>query len=326
MKFDETRETYGKIATLYYMGEQSQGEIADMFGISRFKVARVLKRCRELNIIEFRINNKPHYYKNLESQIEELLSVNSCIIVSPGSTMLESKAAVGKAAAKYLEDSLKDGMMVGFDWGSTLQTMVREYAPARKHKGCLFVQISGSVASESIPDNSYMDGHDIVKSLAAKAGADWSLFPTPYIVQEKVLRDLLLEEKSIKNHISKFDKLDMAFFGIGSRRSEYFMPFYKKYLTADECDQLINKSGVGELFSNSLDINGNVVQSPLTDRVLTIDLETLKVVPDTVVLAAGQEKTESLIAGARGGYFKTMIINEIVALAIFEYFENKKQL
>lgn len=324
MKFDETRETYGKIATLYYMGEQSQGEIAAMFGISRFKVARVLKRCRELNIIEFRINNKPHYYKNLEAQIEELLSVNRCIVVSPGSTMLESKAAVGKAAAKYLEDSLKDGMMVGFDWGSTLQTMVHEFTPARKYKGCLFVQISGSVASQSVQDNSYMDGHDIVKILAAKAGADWSLFPTPYIVQEKMLRDMLLKEKSIKNHISKFDKLDMAFFGVGSRRSEYFLPFYRNYLTTDECAQLINENSVGELFSNSLDINGNVQQSLITDRVLTIDMETLKSIPDTVVLASGQEKTQSLIAGARGAYYKTMIITEIVALSIIEYFENKE--
>jgi DNA-binding transcriptional regulator LsrR (DeoR family) len=323
MKFDETRETYGKIATLYYMGDQSQGEIAERFNISRFKVARVLKRCRELNIIEFRINNKPHYYKNLESQIEKLLSVHRCIIVSPGSTAIESKAAVGKAAAKYLEDSLKDGMMVGFDWGSTLQTMVQEYTPVRKYKGCLFVQISGSVASQSMPDNSYIDGHDIVKNLAAKAGADWSLFPTPYIVQEKMLHDMLLKEKSIKNHISKFDKLDIAFFGIGSRRSEYFIPFYKNYLPAEECDQVINESGVGELFSNSLDINGNVQSSLLTDRVLTIDLKTLKCIPDTIVLAAGQEKTQSLIAGARGKYFKTMIITEIVALSIIDFFEKK---
>jgi len=323
MKFDETRETYGKIATLYYMGEKSQGEIADMFNISRFKVARVLKRCRELNIVEFRINNKPHYFKNLESQIEDLLSVNRCIIVSPGSTLQESKAAVGKAAAKYLEDSLQEGMMVGFDWGSTLQTMVQEFDPSRKYKECLFVQISGSVTSHSISDNSYMDGHDIVKNLAVKAGAEWSLYPTPYIVQEKVLRDMLLEEKSIKSHISLFDKLDMAFFGIGSRQSDYFMPFYKNYLSNEECFQLINGNGVGELFSNSLDIHGKVQKSPLTDRVLTIDLEILKGISDTIVLAAGQEKTQSLIAGARGHYFKTMIITEIVALSIIEYFDSK---
>ena len=322
MKFEETRETYGKIATLYYMGELSQGEIAGMFGISRFKVARVLNRCRELNIIEFHINHKPHYYKSLETRIEELLSVSNCIIVRPGATMYESKAAVGKAAAKYLADSLKDGMMVGFDWGTTLQTMVREFTPVRKYKECLFVQISGSVASQSLQDNNYMDGHDIVKTLAATAGAGWSLFPAPYIVKDRMLRDMLLEEKSIKTHISKFGKLDMAFFGVGSRHPEVFLPFYRVFLTPEECEELVNENGKGELLSCLLDNNGDAQKSLLTGRVLTIDIKMLRDIPDTVVLAAGQEKTPSLIAGARGGYFKTMIITEIVALSIVEYFEN----
>jgi DNA-binding transcriptional regulator LsrR (DeoR family) len=236
--------------------------------------------------------------------------------------MLESKAAVGKGAAKYLEDSLKDGMMVGFDWGSTLQTMVREFSPAQQYKGCLFLQISGSVASRSMQGNSYMDGHDIVKGLASTAGADWSLFPSPYIVKEKVLRDMLLEEKTIKTHISKFKNLDMAFFGVGSRQPDVFLSFYRNFLTPEECAQLIDENSRGELFSCSLDARGDVRQSLLTDRVLTIDLEILKKIPDTVVLAAGPEKTYSLIAGARGGFFKTMIITEIVALSIIEHFEN----
>ena len=141
MIFSETRETYTKIATLYYLGEQSQDDIAKSFGISRFKVSRILKRCRELSIVEFRIDSKPHYYSKLEAQIEELLPIKKCIIVSPGSTDLKSKINVGRAAAKYLEDNLKDDMIVGFDWGSTIQTMVTEFSPKKKYPGSLFVQI-----------------------------------------------------------------------------------------------------------------------------------------------------------------------------------------
>ena len=59
MIFEENRETLGKIATLYYLGELSQEDIAEMYGISRFKVSRILKKCREYHIVEFHINNKP---------------------------------------------------------------------------------------------------------------------------------------------------------------------------------------------------------------------------------------------------------------------------
>ena|GEM_PF-1212502 len=319
MKFDETRETYSKIATLYYMGEQSQEEIARMFSISRFKVSRVLKRCRELNIVEFRIHNKPHHLNDLETRIEELLPIQKCMVVSPGSTVGESKANVGKAAAKYLADVLKDDMLVGLDWGSTLQTMVRAFSPSRKYSGCLFVQISGSIASQSAMDAGYMDGHDIVKSLAAKAGADWSLFPAPYIVKEKKLRDMLLKEIAFQSHISHFSKLDLAFLGVGSFEPDVNMPFYRQYLSSAECALLKKEARTGELLSCKLDIHGNVLPSLLTGRVLTIELETLRNVPEVVVLAAGRDKTQSLIAGARGGYFKTMIITEIAALSVLEF-------
>ncbi|MCL1895218.1 MAG: hypothetical protein FWG03_01580 [Clostridiales bacterium] len=323
MKFDDTRETFSKIATLYYIGEKSQDEIAQMFNISRFKVSRVLKRCRELNIIEFRINNKPCYYKNLEADIERLLGIKKCMIVSPGATVFDSKTNVGRAAGKYLEASLGYGMKVGFDWGSTLQTMTGEFSPAVKYDDCLFIQISGSVASQSMANNGLMDGHDIVKSLATSGGADWSLFPAPYIVKEKVLRNMLMEERSIKNHVANFSRLDMVFMGVGSRRPDIYLPFYSNFLTPDECSELEKETdgNTGELLSCKLDMDGNVLKSLLTDRVMTIGLETLRHVPDTVALAAGADKARSLVAGARGGYIKTVIITEIVALAIAEYLE-----
>ncbi|MEA4854012.1 MAG: sugar-binding domain-containing protein [Christensenella sp.] len=325
MKFDETRETYGKIATLYYMGELSQDEIARIFNISRFKVSRVLRRCKELNIIEFRVNNKPHYYKSMEEQITKSLGLKKCMVVSPGTTMLESKTNVGKAGSKYLTEHLKDGMMVGFDWGTTLQTMVREFSPEQQYHDSLFVQISGSTSSQSVSGNWYMDGHDIVRNLAAKAGAQWSLFPVPYIVKDKVLRDMLLDEKTIKSHIDYFKKLDIAFFGLGSFQPEVYIPFYKNYLSTKECNMLKKERCFGELFSCPLDRNGNIMESILKDRVMTIELDLLKAIPETVVLAAGKDKTNSIVASARGGYFTTLITTEVVALSILELLEREQE-
>ena len=324
MKFDDTRETYSKVATLFYIGGQSHVEIAKMFDISRFKVARVLKRCRDLNIIEFRINSKPCYYENMEAEIEKLLKIKKCIIVGAGTTEDDSKKNVGKVAAKYLTTSLKKGMMVGFDWGSTLQTMVSDFSPASKYDDCMFIQISGSIASQSLEDHGFIDGNEIVKNLAERAGANWSLFPVPYIVKEKILRDMLMEEKSIKSHISNFDKLDMAFFGVGSSHTDAYLSFYKSFLQPAECITLENEDNTdtGDLLSCRLDMEGNVKESLLTGRVMTIDLNTLKHVPETVALAAGENKVISLIASARGGYIKTLIITEIVAMSIINYFEN----
>jgi deoxyribonucleoside regulator len=316
MIFEDNRETLGKIATLYYLGEMSQDEIAGMYGISRFKVSRLLKKCREYNIIEFHINNKPEYYRKLEAQLCELMHIERAIIVASGSTIGESKTNVGRGAAKYLGDSLKDGMTVGIDWGTTLQAMVREYNNPRQYRNCRFVQISGSVASQSVASSGYMDGHDIVRNLAVKAGASWSLFPAPYIVKDRLLCRMLLEEPMIRKHIDLFDKIDMAVFGVGSSVAQNLYSFYNSFLTPEEWELLLTYQSAGEVFSSRLTADGQVIETFLTGRVLTISLEQLKRIPNVVVLGAGADKAVSLIAAARGGFFNIMIVDEVTALSI----------
>jgi deoxyribonucleoside regulator len=322
--FEENRETLGKIATLYYLGEMSQDEIAEIYGISRFKVSRILKKCREYSIVEFHINNKPEYYRKLETQLCEMMNLVQAIIVPSGSTINESKTNVGRGAAKYLNDTMKDGMTVGFDWGTTLQTMVREYNCTKQYKNSLFVQISGSVASQSIISTGYMDGHDIVRNLAVKAGASWSLFPAPYIVKDRLLCSLLQEEPTIKKHIELFQKIDIAIFGIASSVSQNLCSFYNSFLSPEEWQMLLQYQCAGEVFSNRLTMDGEVIETFLTGRVLTISLEQLKRIPNVVVLGAGADKAISLIAAAKGGFFNTMIIDEVAALSIIHHFDNSK--
>jgi DNA-binding transcriptional regulator LsrR (DeoR family) len=63
MEYKDTRETLANIATLYYIKEMSQAEIAALYGISRYKVTRALKKCRAMKIVEFHINSQPPQFK-----------------------------------------------------------------------------------------------------------------------------------------------------------------------------------------------------------------------------------------------------------------------
>ena len=42
-----------QLATLYYLGDMSQEQLSQIMGISRTKVSRLLKQCREQKIVEF---------------------------------------------------------------------------------------------------------------------------------------------------------------------------------------------------------------------------------------------------------------------------------
>lgn len=316
MEYQDTRETLANIATLYYLADMSQDEIAEMYEISRYKVSRALKKCKAMKIVEFHINNQPSHYKKLEKQIEELFGLKQVILTLPGATVEESKINVGKAAARYLMDNLKNDMVIGLSWGTTIQKMVQHFAPQKKMDNGIFLQLSGNICSSSAKNQSYMDGREIVQVMAQKAGMDWSVYQVPYIVKNRELKALLFNETEIAGHVKKFDRISLAFIGLGSSLPEKSVSYTSGYITLEESQKLVEEGMGADICGTRVNINGEVCPTILTDRVLTIDLDTLKKVPTVVAMAAGADKALSLVAGARGGYFNCAIIDEIAAFSM----------
>jgi DNA-binding transcriptional regulator LsrR (DeoR family) len=69
-----------KVATLYYLKNLSQEEIAAKLGLSRQSVGRHLKYAREKGVVEFRINSPQSSYSELESELDEYSGPNLPLI------------------------------------------------------------------------------------------------------------------------------------------------------------------------------------------------------------------------------------------------------
>jgi deoxyribonucleoside regulator len=316
MQFEERRESYSKIATLYYLADMSQGDIADLFHISRFKVSRILKRCRDFGIIEFHINNDPDYYGNLREQIRDLLCIEQVVIVPSGLTLKDSKVNVAKVAANYLEGKMKDGVRIGLSWGSTVQLIHRYFHPQIPSEDALFVQLSGNLCSSSITQEGYIDGNILVQKFAARAHAGWSVFQVPYIVQNRVLKELLYQEPQIRKHIDLFDHLDMALIGVGSSDPERSDAYLTGYLKLEESQRLSDDGLGADVCGTRLTADGQIRETVLTNRMITIDLQDLRKLSEVCAVGAGSEKALSLIAGCKGGFIKHVIMDEVCALSI----------
>ena len=323
MEYQDTRETLASIATLYYLADMSQDEIAEMYNISRYKVSRALKKCKAMKIVEFHIDNQPSHYKKLEKQIEEMFGLKQVILTQPGSTIDDSKANVGKAVARFLMDNLKSNMYIGFSWGTTVQKMVQNFIPHRKYENVYFVQLSGNICSVSARNQNYMDGREIVQLMAQKAGVDWSIYQVPYIVKDPNLKSLLLHEAEISEHVRKFEEISLAFIGMGSSIPEKSVSYTSGYITLEESQKLVMDGMGADICGNRVNIHGEECPTILTDRVLTIGLETLKKIPIVVAVAAGADKALSLVAGAHGGYFNSIIIDEIAAFSMIKLEQTK---
>ncbi|MDO9547116.1 MAG: sugar-binding domain-containing protein [Pelolinea sp.] len=322
MQFEESRETYAKIATLYYIAEKSQNEIAQIFHISRFKVSRILKRCRTLKIIEFHINIYSDYYAKLEQQIKDLLIIEQAIIVPSSVSPQESKENVAKMAANYLQGKITDGSNIGLSWGSTIQLILKFFHPHTQVHNAQFVQLSGNVCSNSISQEGYLDGSYLVQEFASRMQAGWSAFQVPYIVQTPILKELLYQEPQIVEHVSLFSKLDIAIIGIGSSNPERSVSYLSGYLSLEETTKLVEDGMGADICGTRLMADGQFRDTILTDRVITVDLKDLKNLSEVCAVGAGGEKALSFIAGCKGGYIKKVIMDELCALSIIRKLED----
>lgn len=306
------RDTLVQLATLYYLGDMSQEQLSKIMGISRTKVSRLLKQCREQKIVEFKINAADHVVGQLEQELTARLGLKELYIVPSAANPDESRRNVGRRAAQLLAASLRNNMMVGIAWGSTIREMVDQVAPAHLADNAAVIQLSGGFNLSSTDCNE----RELAKVLAMKLDARCYSFQAPILVQSPLLRSLFLKEPELKRHFQLFDKVDMAFLGVGSQDPYEGMMYKAGYLTLQETQQLIDMNAIGDLCGHRIAPNGDHIKTFLDQRIIAIDPERLKKIPRKVVLAAGRNKAESVIAACNGGYVDVLVTDEIAAMTI----------
>jgi DNA-binding transcriptional regulator LsrR (DeoR family) len=78
------------------------------------------------------------------------------------------------------------------------------------------------------------------------------------------------------------------------------------------------RSAVGDVCSRFYDRNGDAVPFEGGERLLAVELEALRHVPVAIAVAVGRDKVDSIIAGARGGYFNQLVTDPVTASAILD--------
>jgi DNA-binding transcriptional regulator LsrR (DeoR family) len=78
------------------------------------------------------------------------------------------------------------------------------------------------------------------------------------------------------------------------------------------------RSAVGDVCSRFYDRDGDEVEFEGRDRLIAVELDALRHVPVTIAVAVGKDKVDSIVAGARGGYFNQLVTDPSTAAAILD--------
>ncbi|ADQ15702.1 sugar-binding transcriptional regulator [Halanaerobium hydrogeniformans] len=296
-----------KAAKYYYNENLTQQEIADRLYMSRPTVSKMLKEAKEEGIVQFKIvdvQNKCNMFA-LEDKLIKTFSLKNAIVTDYDNSFDNLKDKIGEAAAEYFDDLVQSNMEIGFSWGSTLKAMVKNLSFNHNINNLKLITLVGGSGTFDADVHSNI----IIENVLDKYDGKGHFLYAPAVVDNKELKNNLINNKETKELLDRAKNVDVAFVGIGSiEELAQRLNFNKQ-----EMQELKSYNAVGDVCSRFYDSDGKLCPTEINERIIGIDLESLRDIKTVVGVAGGEGKIEAITAALKGGFLDVLVTDKITA-------------
>ena len=308
------RKLLYKIAMAYYEDDLTQEQIAQLFGLSRIKVSRLLQQARQERIVQITVIPPQDPKPDLERQLEARYRLDEAVIVSPSS--YDTAALVhdlGQAGAEYLVRTLHCNEIVGISWGSTLRAVI-DALPAESWPEMRVVQIIGGLGKPEAETH----GADLTRRMAGAFDGRPVTLSAPGIVKSKLVRDALLGDPQISETLALAARANVAVVGIGAPTADAVEVQLGSILAPADIEQAKQRGAVGDIALRFFDANGQPIEDEINDRIIGLDLAQIRRIPRVMGIAGGDDKYDAIRAAARGRLVSVLITDERTATRLLQ--------
>jgi DNA-binding transcriptional regulator LsrR (DeoR family) len=303
-------ELLAKAARLYFLDDRSQDDVAAILGTTRSNVSRMVRQARDLGIVEIRIVAPAQRDHELELALRARYPLAEARVLEVGAET-EVLAGVGRLAARWLDETLRDGQVVALSWGHSLQAMVRAVDLARRDVEV--VQLVGGLSAL----NSAVTGQELVRELSERIGARHRYLHAPALFGSAEALTLLRQEQAIAGALDAAKQADMAIVGIGAAGIGSSGALLDALALSPAERAAFDAAGaVGDVCGRFYDLSGREVPSVVKQRVLAVTLDDLRAIPTVAGIAAGPEKALGILGALRGGIIDVLICDQQAARSV----------
>lgn len=318
MTITEKRRIMLKAATMYYLEDMTQSQIAKKLGINRTTISRILTKAREMGIVKIEIGSSFNNERiKLERDLEKKLELKEVLLVENkiGETKEEIKEKLGKASVEYLKRIIKDGDVIGFSWGTTIGSICNYLIDFRKVDADIVPLVGGTLNEE----NDY-HVNPIVHKVANAFNSRAHFIYAPAITEKKETKYAIINDANFKKINELWGKVNKAFVGLGTPLSSLNAK-WTELLSQEDKDYLKKMNTVGDICARFYDINGKIIKSDIDDRTIAIDMNRFKEIEYIVGIAASSEKVQSIYAAAKGKLINVLITDVNTGKQLLKYKE-----
>lgn len=298
-----------KVARRFYIDGISKRDIADELGLSRFKVARTLDQARSSGLVRIELHYDGDIDLELSVELSTRLGIRRCLVIDSSPELDEAalRASLARVAAGLLEEIVEPDDVLGLSWSRTLLEMrsfLRDLEP------CAVVQLTGALSRPDVDESSI----ELVRDVARIAGGPAYCFYAPMIVRDAQTASSLRTQPELASAMAKWDQLTKAIVTLGA-----WKPGQSTVVDAirpEEYEQARVAGAVCETAGMLLDSAGAPIGTQFSERVIGIDPERLRRVPEIVAIAYGPDKATAVQAAVQGQLVTTLVTHRSLALAL----------
>ncbi len=198
----EQAEFLYQVARLYYEEELTQERIASQIGLSRQKVQRLLDSAKKEGIVQIQVISPVSLHREIEKKLEKHFKLTKAIVVS-SSIKAESiiRKNIGRRAAVYLEDTLRDNDILGIGWGRTVYETLNYFKPTGK----LFITVVSLIGGIGQMAADFQV-NEVARKFAEKTGGIFTPFHAPALVDNEKIVKTLFSDKNVKKVAKLWEK------------------------------------------------------------------------------------------------------------------------
>ena len=298
------------IARRYYLDGRSKLEIAEEFGLSRFKVARLIDEARSSGLVRIEIGHKGLIDVDLSARLQTAFGLRHAAVVDTAENSGDSvRKHLGQVAADLLAELTGPDDVLGVAWSRSVGAMARSLP---RLAAVPVVQLTGAV---SMPDNDE-SSIDVVRDVARAAGGPAYVFYAPFTLPDAATARALRQQREVALAFAQLPRVTTAVVGVG-RWAPGQSTLHDTVSARDRRD--LARLGVcAEVSGVFLAADGSPLRPELTERMIGIDVEQMRAIPEVIAIAYGTAKVPAGLAALRGGLLGGLVTHSSFARALLD--------